>query len=205
MPSAIKAVLLDVGGVLVDLDGMPSLASLLNSSESGEALHQRWMASKAVIAHETGQISANEFAERLTEELALPIRPADFLEAFVTWPRGLRPGALGVLDSIPRAYLVAALSNTSAAHWKRIAALGVTTRFQRTYLSFETGHLKPAQEAFRVALADMGAQPSEILFFDDAEANVQVARGLGVRAHLVEGPHDLERTLREYGITRMGA
>jgi hypothetical protein len=101
MPNAIKGLLLDVGGVLVELDGMPSLAALLNSAESGEALHERWMALKAVIAHETGRISASEFAEKLTVELPLPISPARFLEAFRAWPRCLRPGALDLLDRVP--------------------------------------------------------------------------------------------------------
>jgi putative hydrolase of the HAD superfamily len=198
-------VLLDVGGVLVDLDGMPSLATLLNSAESGETLHERWMASKAVIAHESGQISASEFAERLTVELRLPIPPCRFLKAFRVWPRSLRPGALELLDRIPPEYVVAALSNTSAVHWERINALGLAGRFRRTYLSFETGHLKPGQEAFHVALADMGAHPSEVLFFDDSDANVHVAQRLGIDAHLAEGPHDVEQILHDYGILRMGA
>jgi putative hydrolase of the HAD superfamily len=110
-----------------------------------------------------------------------------------------------LLDRIPSDYVVAALSNTSAVHWERIMALGLAGRFRRTYLSFETGHLKPGQEAFHVALADMGADPSEVLFFDDSDANVHVSRRLGVDAYLAEQPHDVERILHEYGVIRMGA
>jgi len=205
MQSPIKGVLLDIGGVLVELDGMPSLSALLNSVESHEALHERWMASRAVIAHETGKISAREFAEQLVVELHLPIRTTEFLEAFRAWPRGLRNGALGLLDRIRPDYVVAALSNTSAAHWERIEALGLAHRFQRTYLSFRTGHLKPTPDAFHVALADLDLHPSEVLFFDDSEANVRAAQELGIDAHLALGPVDVERRLHAYGLMRVGA
>ena len=203
MRTAIKGVLFDIGGVLVDLDGMPFLAALLKSAESREALHDRWMASKAVMAYEIGQIGEGEFAVRLTEELHLAIGPKAFLEAFRAWPRSVQPGALDLIDRIPEGYLVAALSNMCAAHWERIAGLGLANRFGRTYLSFETGHLKPAPEAFKVALAGMCMHPSEVLFFDDIDSNVDAAKSLGIDAYLTAGPDDVERILLDYEIIQM--
>jgi hypothetical protein len=90
MRTEIRDVLFDVGRVLVELDGMPSLAAML-SAESLETLHDRWMGSPAVIAHETGQISEAMFAELVTAELSLPTTPDAFLEDFRNWPRSLHP------------------------------------------------------------------------------------------------------------------
>ena len=196
----VKAVILDVGGVLVDLDGMPSLAALLNTTESPERTHQRWMSSPSVVAHETGRISEGVFASGIVADLGLQIEPEQFLEDFRRWPRAAHPGVVSLLDAIPQAYKLVALSNVSAAHWKRIQAMGFTHRFTRTYLSYETGFLKPVMAAFQFALNDMGFQPSQTMFFDDAEANVSAAKQLGIDAHLARNPQDVERVLRDCGI-----
>ncbi|HSR01741.1 MAG TPA: hypothetical protein VLM20_03030, partial [Methylophilaceae bacterium] len=61
----ISAVLFDVGGVLIELDGLPSLAKLLNREQSYDEIYKNWMSSPSVIAHETGKLSADEFATRI--------------------------------------------------------------------------------------------------------------------------------------------
>jgi FMN phosphatase YigB (HAD superfamily) len=195
----VSAVLFDVGGVLVALDGMPSLARLIGGSTSPGALHQRWMESRSVRLHETGRISAEEFAAGVVSDLDLQISPEAFLDGFAAWLQGPHPGAFELVACIPRKYRVAALSNVSAFHWALINP-GIPTRFERLYLSYETGYLKPAPEAFLTALDDLRLPASEVLFLDDAPANVGAARALGVNAHIVEGPAAARRVLEEYGV-----
>jgi putative hydrolase of the HAD superfamily len=198
--TAIKAVLFDVGGVLVTLDGVPSLARLLGVEPSHETLHHLWMTSASVVAHETGRIGAAEFAAGVVADLGLPVTPDAFLDDFCGWPGGLQPGALELLDAIPRSYRLAALSNTSAVHWEKIAATGLTHRFERAFLSHEIGYLKPAREAFLCALGGLDLPASDVLFIDDGRKNVEAATSLGLHARMARDAVEARAVLVDCGV-----
>ena len=196
----ITGVLFDVGGVLAALDGVPSLAALLRIEAEREALLAMWMASPAVVAHETGKIGPAEFAVGVVADLELPVTAEWFLEDFVGWLKGPLPGAAELLNEIPGVYRVAALSNMSAIHWDAIVAMGLTQRFDQIFVSHEIGYLKPASEAFEVALGGMQLRPSEVLFLDDGQRNIDAATALGMEAHLVQGPDEASAVLAMFGV-----
>jgi putative hydrolase of the HAD superfamily len=153
-----------------------------------------------VVRHETGQITADQFAIEVVQDLGLSLSPEAFLAEFAGWLTVPLPGAFELVARIPNAYQVAALSNVSAFHWTGIQAMGLPARFDALYLSHEIGCLKPAPEAFRVVLDGMALPPGEVLFLDDGAANVQAARALGIEAHLVRGPAEAESILHAYGV-----
>jgi HAD superfamily hydrolase (TIGR01509 family) len=200
MGHQITGVLFDVGGVLAALDGVPSLAALLGVRAEQDAIHATWMASPAVVAHETGKIGPAEFAVGAVADLKLPVTPECFLEDFRRWLQGPLPGAAELLAEIPRNYGVSALSNMSALHWDAIAATGLTQRFDQVFVSHRIGHLKPASEAFEIALDGMQRRPAEVLFLDDGQRNVDAATALGMEAHLVRGPDDARAVLAMFGV-----
>lgn len=202
MDRRLSAVLFDIGGVLVALDGVPAMAKLLDMAPDHETLHAMWLASPSVVAHETGKIDAAAFAAGAVRDFRLPVTADRFLREFRSWPTGLLPGALQLLDEIPDDYRVAALSNTSAVHWERISEMGFVDRFEQTYLSHELGCLKPADEAFLAALDGMGLAPAEVLFLDDGMRNVEAAARLGMHAHLARGPDEARRVLADSGVVR---
>lgn len=204
MGDQITGVLFDIGGVLAALDGVPSLAALLGVEAEHEALHAMWMASPAVVAHETGRIGPAEFAAGVVTDLKLSVTAEWFLEEFFSWLKGPLPGAAELLDEIPRAYRVAALSNMSAVHWDAIVAMGLTQRFDQIFVSHEIGYLKPASEAFEVALGGMQLRPPEVLFLDDGRRNIDAAKALGIEAHLVRGPDEAKAVLAMFGVIPSG-
>ena len=198
--AAVKGVLFDVGGVLVALDGMPALAAMLGVGATHEELHRLWMAAPSVRDHESGRISARTFAEAVVRDLQLGASPDEFLEVFMAWPTHVHPGAVELVAEIPADYQVAILSNTNAAHWERITAMGLPQRFSQCYLSHEIGHLKPTNEAYLAALQGMDLQPEEVVFVDDGPGNVAAAQALGMNAHLVRNPQEARVVLERYRI-----
>ena len=196
----ISTLLFDIGGVLVALDGAPMLARLMSLDDSRDAIHDRWMQSPAVIAYETGRISPAAFAAAAVAEFELPVTPEWFLDAFNEWPQRVQAGALELLDEIPKRYRVAALSNTSATHWERIEAMDLARRFERLYLSHQTGWLKPSREAFEAVLLELGVPSSEVLFLDDISSNVAAARAIGLHAEVVADPREARIVLRQYRV-----
>jgi len=205
MDHKIAGILFDIGGVLVALDGVPSMAKLLGVEPQREALHAMWIASPSVVAHETGKIDAAAFAAGVVADLKLQVTADYFLQDFCNWPTGLLPGALQLLDEIPDSYQVAALSNSCAVHWDKIRAMGLVDRFDQTYLSHQIGCLKPATEAFLVALEGMGLSPSSVVFLDDGLRNIDAAAKLGMHAHVARGPEEARRVLAQYGVVPSSA
>jgi putative hydrolase of the HAD superfamily len=198
--SSISGVLFDVGGVLVGLDGVPSLARLLQIEPLHDEIHRRWMACPSVVRHETGQIPADQFAIEVVKDLGLSLSPDKFLDEFAVWTSAPLPGAFELVERIPKKYRVGILSNMSAFHWTRIQAMGLPERFDTICLSHEIGCLKPSPEAFEAALDGMALTPGGVLFLDDGAANVKAARALGIEAHLVRGPGEAESVLKRYRV-----
>ena len=66
---------------------------------------------------------------------------------------------------------------------------------EKVYYSFETGFIKPDERAYRLILDENGLTPEECLYFDDSDANVAVANGLGLRAWKFEGVEKLKEQI----------
>jgi len=197
---SISGVLVDVGGVLVDLDGVPSLTRLLGVQGSHDDIHRRWLACGSVVLHETGRISAQEFSEQVVRDLGVDVTASTFMAEFEGWLVGPISESCELIDEIPASYQVCALSNMSETHWNRIVQLGLPRRLESSFVSHQTGHLKPSPEAFIHALTQMDLTPPEVLFLDDGAANVGAARGLGMAAEVVRNAAEIRRALTDYGV-----
>jgi len=123
--SKISAVVFDIGGVLIELDGLPSIAKLLDSDLSHDVLYKRWMAAPSVIAHETGKMTPELFSHAVVQEMDFPLSPAAFMENFVSWIVDVFPNAIQLVKDLSAHCTVAALSNTSPPHWERVAETGL--------------------------------------------------------------------------------
>jgi glucose-1-phosphatase len=195
----VSGVIFDAGGVLVALDGAPSLSRLLGLELSVDTFQKRWLGCPSVVLHETGRMSLHQFGENIVTELDLHISASEFLAEFATWFSGAIPGASEIVDRVPSQYRVSILSNMSAFHWRMALATGLSSRIELALVSCETGVLKPDREAFLLAAQSMRLEPGELLFLDDSHANVSAARSLGFEAHVVETPEQIEFTLHQYG------
>lgn len=196
----ISAILFDIGGVLIELNGLPSIAKLLDSNQSLDDIYKYWMAAPSVIGHETGKLSTDEFAIEVVKDLKLSITPDAFMENFATWIVGTFPDTFELLNAIPNTVKIAALSNTSDAHWKEVEATGLTDKIEHLFLSHKIGHLKPSAPAFQAAVDGLGVPAAEIIFFDDVMENVIAANAFGLNAHQALNPSQAKQVLNQYGL-----
>jgi glucose-1-phosphatase len=201
--SSIRVVLFDVGGVLVELTGVPALRAWTDNRLSEEsAIWAAWLGSPTVRAFETGRITPMEFANRLIVEMQLSIGPDDLLDAFSQWPKALNPGVKELLNRIGPEYVRATLCNTNVLHWPRFLLMGIEDAFHHHFASHLLGTLKPDREAFEHVVARFKCEPSHVLFLDDLPQNVQAAKDAGLNAAVARGVHDAERVLVEFGVLR---
>jgi putative hydrolase of the HAD superfamily len=189
--------LFDLGRVNVEVTGARDIRPYLKSPLRGDGTD--WPAMEAWEAFERGQLTPQEFSERFVAQADLNLDAAAFLANFTGWTRGLLPGARETLEALRPRFLLAALSNSNAVHWRRNAELGVTQLFERSFASHEIGVRKPAREIYDHVLAEMEVVAADVTFFDDQQPNVDAAKQVGINAHRVEGVDELRACLRELG------
>lgn len=130
----------------------------------------------------------------------LGLSPRQFLEAFREWPIGPYPGARSLLSEVRRSVLIGCLSNTNSLHWERQSMEWPILRlFDRTFLSFELGLVKPDAEIFRVVADQLPVDRAHVLYLDDVAVNVDAARSFGFRCVQARGIAECRPYLVEIG------
>lgn len=197
MPEPVSVLLFDLGGVLVDFSGHEQLQGLLPEPLDVEALTAAWHACPHSLAYGAGALSTAEFIPRFRRDWRIALEDGPLLEAWQSWVRGWLPGAQALLDELRPRFRLAALSNSNAAHWERLAALGVLDAFEIALGSHQLGVRKPDRAVFEQTVARLGVPAGAVLFFDDSQGNVEAARTAGLQAAAVDGPDAVRRHLAD--------
>jgi putative hydrolase of the HAD superfamily len=193
-----EVVLFDLGGVLVELTGVPTMIQWSNRMHDDDSLWFEWLHSKSVRSFETGLTSASQFAEQIIDEMDLAVEKSEFLDRFYQWPRGLFPGVTELLASLRERHTLACLSNTNELHWPRLMhEMGLEQMLDHHFPSHLLGMLKPDVEVFKHVVQCLSCKPGAILFFDDNAINVESAREAGMVAHRARGPEDIRKIYDE--------
>ena len=200
LPPVTRALLFDLGGVVLDVDFEHALAAWAPHSRlSAAQLRERFRLDEPYERHETGHLEAAGYFAHLREMLALECDEATLQAGFNAVLRGEIDETVQLLDAARRHVPCYAISNTNAVHVAAIerAFPRLLPRFTRVFASHQIGHRKPHRAAFDRVLREIGLPPSEVLLFDDLVANVEAARALGLQAVLVRGPGDVREALAQ--------
>jgi epoxide hydrolase-like predicted phosphatase len=202
----IKAVIFDVGGVLVrthDWSGRQRWEHEL-ALPPGQA---EWLVfqSEAGLHAQQGQITEAALWQRIASELGLD---AAKLEAFCQdfWAGDALDEQLVVyIRSLRPAYQTAIISNFNDS---------LRPSLERTYLiadafdlivvSAEENVMKPDERIFRRTLERLGRRPEEAIFIDDSPANVEAARAAGLHALHYRAGMDVPAALAALGVRPVG-
>lgn len=199
MTRTIEVVLFDVGGVLLDLPGLPGVTT--TNPEQQARLWRLWLDNPDVRRFETGQCAALEFAERMVTAWDLTMTPAQYLHAFRSWPRGMFPEIPAIVAGLDATLVTGCLSNSNEIHWPVMwGEMGLSRLVDRQFVSYRLGVAKPDPEIFARVAEDLAVRPAAIFFADDNPKNVAAARAAGwVAAHTV-GPQQLRSALSAAGL-----
>jgi len=199
-PREIDVVLFDLGGVLIRLGGMGDMAMLADEPDEDE-IWRRWLTCPWVRRYERGECDERDFARGMVESWSMPASPNEFLDAFISWPKGLLPGARELVSDLHGRRRLACLSNTNRVHCERYEEqFGLMTLFDEQYLSYEMGLVKPDREAFDHTISRLGCESHRVLFLDDNQINVEGARRAGLTAEKAVGPDEARTVLQRYQI-----
>lgn len=198
--SATSVALFDVGGVLVDWDGITPLVQLSGGRLGHERARRFWLEFEPLKRFETGRGSVRAFAEAAVAELGLDMSPEAFVGEFSGWARGPYARAMALVRRVRGDMLKVILSNSNPLHWQRLVErFHLTEPFDAVFVSHLTGLHKPDPEAFLNVARELGRPPGAFCYFDDNRECVDVALGLGMTAIQVRGVDALEVALRQAG------
>ena len=192
-----KAVVFDLGGVLIDWDPRYLYRKLL----ADEAAVEEFLATVCTPEWNAEQDRGRPFAEGVAELAERHPEHAAAIAAYrQRWPEMLAgdlPGTVEALAELRAAGVpLYALTNWSAETF-------AITRERFEFLDWFDGLLvsgeermtKPDPAFFQLLLDRFGLDPGATVFVDDAEANVAAARELGIDAVRFTGPGQLRREL----------
>jgi putative hydrolase of the HAD superfamily len=185
--AAPRGIAFDWGGVFTvgTFDGraITRLARLYGVPEAD--LRPRYL--ELMELFEVGAFDLPAFTERLSRAVGRDADEGAFREAFLDAPLE-RPATYALLAGIPDGYAVGMLSNNVPVLCDRVREDPRAARIERFVFSNEIGARKPDPVAFMALAEGMRLAPHEIVFVDDAAANVEAARALGFRALLLDSP-----------------
>ena len=202
----IRAIVFDLGGVLIDLDYdscVRSFREILGYERITELLdlyHQKGIYGDM----EGGLVTADEFRAEILKESRPGCVPADVDRAMAGLLIGMDPRKVPLLEKLAEKYPVYGLSNNNEISVIRMHEIyeenGLDWQkvFRKEFLSCRMKLLKPSREIFDAAAAEIGFPPAEILFVDDSQTNVDGARAAGWQAVLYVQGTDLGECIANY-------
>ena len=198
-----KNLVFDLGGVLIDLNvngmlegfadvGLDARRFMADSTDSTATTVCEGMSmGKLLSDYQMGLFSTEELLHVVLPECSEGITAEQLIRAWNGCLCSIPPERLAMIRSLrEEGYRTYMLSNTNDLHWQHIVAhdfaadgLGVDDVFDGVFLSHEMHLAKPDARIYKAVLREIGAEPRDCFFVDDARVNVEAARHEGIEAH----------------------
>ena len=200
--SRIRAVLFDLGGVLVELKYEQAIQEFLRHTPYARADIERLLtADPRTIDFEEGRLSAGEYFAYLQQAAGFTGDYEVFRRIWNGWIGECQPVAELVAALKPQ-YAIGIISNTNALHLRHVLdVFAFPKHVDRCIASCWVGCSKPAPRIYDIAIARLGVPANTIVYIDDRQDLVMQGQRLGLRAVHFTGHEPLMASLKELGVT----
>jgi len=205
----IKVIVLDLGGVIVELDFSKFFKEVIEISPLNKPnsylLLEFWRQSD--VYHQ-GKISNEEFYNLACEILNVCIQgQEEFFKSFNSVIDHLNEDIVSLVKTLRdmERYKLIALSNINESHWNYIENQKnwrFINYFDEIILSHEVQMTKPDPKIFEYTIEKAGCKPEEILYIDDGLNNVLAAKKLSINAIKFSGYDTLVEELKKFNILK---
>ena len=200
-----KAIIFDMGGVLVDLDIEGCKDAFRRDLDYADidniidACHQKGIWGDL----EEGILPADEFRRIVLADSRPGATAEDVDEAMSRILVGIEPYKAELLRKMSRNYDLYMLSNNNAiclpysSAMFTDAGIPLATTFRKCFMSFEMKVLKPSEVFYRRVMEEIGCPAEDMLFIDDSQVNVDGAIAAGLPAVYYRPGSDLSALLAD--------
>lgn len=202
----IKNIIFDMGGVLLDLDRSRCIAAFEHIGfPQADAMLDHFSQTGILGDLEAGRATPAEFFDHVRRESGRPSTNAEITDALNSFVVALPVYKLQMLRDLRERFGIYLLSNTNAVmmpdirrrYFTQIPGLTFDDYFERAFLSYEMGYIKPAPEIFAKMVREAAFDPAECLFIDDGAANVDAAARLGFHTYQPRHEEDFRHIFAE--------
>jgi HAD superfamily hydrolase (TIGR01509 family) len=188
----ITHIVLDMGGVLVNIEWSERVSGLLGRSLPIDEVHHLWVNARSTLDFETGRTNLDEFTTAFIKEFQLDVSPETVKYEFMQIVREPNPNCSKVLSTLKQNYHLSMLSNTNEAHYGKLRdRYDFFDYFDKIFLSYQIGLMKPSEAIFKHILSILSTSPEKVAFFDDGTRNVEAAKEVGIQAFQVHSPDEI--------------
>ena len=201
---SIKAVLFDLGKVLIHFDFDPAFKGLAkHCGKKPEEIRAFFASSELEVLYDGGKITSRHFYREVKRELGFSLTYAQFQRL---WNEIFTPvpGMAALVARVGRSHRLVLVSNTNAMHFSFLKKnYPVLKKFDRHILSYKEKIRKPDERIYRTALKACRAEAHEVVYIDDREDLTSAAKELGFHVHTFKNDRPkLERLLQKHGVLR---
>lgn len=188
--SKVQNIIFDLGKVLLNLDFNASIKAFRELGSSGEVLdHKNAYANPIFYQLETGKITPEEFREGIRNLLKRPtISDTKIDDAWYAMIKDIPAKRVKALQKLSKNYGIYLFSNTNKIHidrllveFKKAHGIDFESLFSAVYYSHTIHDRKPEVSSFEKVIELSGVVPSETLFVDDLENNIEGAQKAGLQ------------------------
>lgn len=173
----ITTIILDLGGVILNLDQDRTISSFKNLGIDIEELHAQ---TNMFNDFEKGKISETEFRKNIRKLCKTEISDDEIDQAWNSMLLDLPQERIDILKDLKSEFNIYLLSNTNSIHIRDFL-FSFNTHFKKEnwndlfhkiYYSHEVGLRKPDAEIYEFVLKDISAKGDECVFIDDNRQNL---------------------------------
>lgn len=203
-----KAVIFDLGGVLISLDYQLTVQHFIDLGiHDFQAMYSQAAQSNLFDRYETGDCSSSHFINLLLPFLPNGTSPNLVVKAWNAMILDFPKEKLDYLDELrARGIRIFLLSNTNELHLelvqRRLQAVypdrNLESYFEEAFYSHTLHDRKPHASIFETVCNAVGIIPEDTLFIDDTAQHIVGAKGMGLQAHLLLKEENLREVVENY-------
>lgn len=197
--NAIKAIIFDLGGVLLDIDLNRTLYAFSKLGiQNLDTLFTFTNQTQLFDLLDKGLINSQDFRNEIRNHFKISITDQEFDDAWSALLLDFAEYKVELLKKLAKNYWLFLLSNTNQIHYniytqKFAGKYGFSMEilFEKAYFSFELGMRKPEPFIFNHVLDISNLNPTTTLFIDDGLQYIEAAKALGILTHHLQASENL--------------
>ncbi len=200
--SGIKAVVFDLGKVLVDFDYSIAIRNIsARATLSPEDLARLMMTAPLMLEYESGKLTTQQFFDQVCDHTGYCGSLEEFASHFGDIFTAIDPMIEFHRELNRRGLPTYIFSNTNDLAVRHIRkAFPFFSHFTGYMLSYEHGCMKPAAAFYEVLERQSGFRGPELFYIDDRPENVEAAAARGWQAFVHQSPDETILKARTLGL-----
>jgi glucose-1-phosphatase len=188
-----KAIIFDLGGVIVNLDQDRTIRSFKRLNIDLDEVNEKLPIFKE---YELGKVNTETFVQTIKAELKGNASDVEISNAWNNMILNVPIDRIEILKQLRKEYKIFILSNTNELHIQEFKKIFEKDHpdeiweslFDKIYYSHQINLRKPHLDAWQIILDENNLKPEETIFIDDTRMHFKAAETMGIKSIWTKRP-----------------